>query len=408
MAVTIRRGASLTRAALSDDCGIVGGHHGRGRHRQTLDQPRRRSADDHARHPVGRRVDRFRRGVGARRPAVAHAGRGRDHRQLQDDPQRGRSSTRCRKPTSPPRRCSRTCRPGRTSSTASASRITPSRRSRASRRSDASAPRRASGARSRSCGRATPRARAGASTKRAAACAPMRRCCATGPTSSSIRGDHIYADCPIRAEQKLPNGELWRNIVTEDKSKVARDARGVSRQLQIQPARPQRARVQCRRADVRAMGRPRSHQRLVPGRVAAARGLSREEHPHSSRRAAPRLPRIHADARDAGRGGARLSQDFLRSAARRVHARHALLPAAPTPTTATRADILGADAARLAQARADAFAGDLEGDRRRPADRRGQRRRGGARRRAAARAANARSPTCSRSSSMRACATRSG
>src|SRR6266852_903188 len=35
-------------------------------------------------------------------------------------------------------------------------------------------------------------------------------------------GDHIYADCPLHAERKLPNGEVWRNIVTEDKSKVAR------------------------------------------------------------------------------------------------------------------------------------------------------------------------------------------
>jgi alkaline phosphatase D len=34
-------------------------------------------------------------------------------------------------------------------------------------------------------------------------------------------GDHIYADCPVRAEQKLPNGELWKNLVTEEKSKVA-------------------------------------------------------------------------------------------------------------------------------------------------------------------------------------------
>lgn len=34
-------------------------------------------------------------------------------------------------------------------------------------------------------------------------------------------GDHIYADCPIEAELKLPNGEVWRNIVTEDKSVVA-------------------------------------------------------------------------------------------------------------------------------------------------------------------------------------------
>jgi alkaline phosphatase D len=34
-------------------------------------------------------------------------------------------------------------------------------------------------------------------------------------------GDHIYADCPIEAELKLPDGNFWRNIVTEDKSVVA-------------------------------------------------------------------------------------------------------------------------------------------------------------------------------------------
>jgi alkaline phosphatase D len=34
-------------------------------------------------------------------------------------------------------------------------------------------------------------------------------------------GDSIYADCPIPSEQKLPNGETWRNITTEDKSAVA-------------------------------------------------------------------------------------------------------------------------------------------------------------------------------------------
>jgi alkaline phosphatase D len=34
-------------------------------------------------------------------------------------------------------------------------------------------------------------------------------------------GDHIYADCPVAAELKLPNGEIWRNIVTEEKSTVA-------------------------------------------------------------------------------------------------------------------------------------------------------------------------------------------
>lgn len=34
-------------------------------------------------------------------------------------------------------------------------------------------------------------------------------------------GDHIYADCPIERELKLPNGEVWRNLVTEEKSVVA-------------------------------------------------------------------------------------------------------------------------------------------------------------------------------------------
>ena len=34
-------------------------------------------------------------------------------------------------------------------------------------------------------------------------------------------GDHIYADCPVERELKLPNGEIWRNVVTEEKSVVA-------------------------------------------------------------------------------------------------------------------------------------------------------------------------------------------
>jgi alkaline phosphatase D len=35
-------------------------------------------------------------------------------------------------------------------------------------------------------------------------------------------GDHIYADCTVPSELKLPNGELWHNIVTEEKSTVAK------------------------------------------------------------------------------------------------------------------------------------------------------------------------------------------
>ena len=34
-------------------------------------------------------------------------------------------------------------------------------------------------------------------------------------------GDSIYADTPIASQPTLPSGEIWRNIVTEEKSKVA-------------------------------------------------------------------------------------------------------------------------------------------------------------------------------------------
>ena len=34
-------------------------------------------------------------------------------------------------------------------------------------------------------------------------------------------GDTIYADAPIAAEVKLPDGTLWKNLVTEEKSKPA-------------------------------------------------------------------------------------------------------------------------------------------------------------------------------------------
>jgi alkaline phosphatase D len=35
-------------------------------------------------------------------------------------------------------------------------------------------------------------------------------------------GDSIYADCPIEREIKLSDGGIWRNIVTEEKSEIAR------------------------------------------------------------------------------------------------------------------------------------------------------------------------------------------
>ena len=63
-------------------------------------------------------------------------------------------------------------------------------------------------------------------------------------------GDTIYADCTIPREQRMPNGETWRNLVTEEKSRVAEtlaDYRGNYKYnlLDAQPARLQRRRSRC-------------------------------------------------------------------------------------------------------------------------------------------------------------------
>ena len=108
----------------------------------------------------------------------------------------------------------------------------------------------------------------------------------------------------------MPNGEIWKNIVTEDKAEAGRDAGRVPRQLQIQSARQERARVQRRGPDLLAVGRPRGDQQLVAGRAAhprrasSARNTSRRTRLLLAARAQPRVPRIHADARHAGRSRA--------------------------------------------------------------------------------------------------------
>ena len=48
--------------------------------------------------------------------------------------------------------------------------------------------------------------------------ATMRKC---RPDFFIHCGDHIYADSPIPPQRTLPNGDIWRNIVTEEKSRIA-------------------------------------------------------------------------------------------------------------------------------------------------------------------------------------------
>ena len=142
-------------------------------------------------------------------------------------------------------------------------------------------------------------------------------------------GDTIYADGPIAAEVKLPDGEHLAEHHDRREGEGRRDARRVPRQLQIQSPRPPSARLQRRGAHAGAVGRPRGHQQLVPREVPRCRQAL-----HREGRAAPRRPggaglsRIHAHRGDAPGGGPRLPQGRLRAAARRVLHRHAQLPGA--------------------------------------------------------------------------------
>ena len=316
----------------------------------------------------------LRRGLGARRPAVAHAGRGRDHRQLQATSATRPSSTRCRRATSPPRRCSKTCRPGRTSSTASASRICRRRRSR------------------RAAGRALPH-RAGRPALGVVRLVGRHRRAGLGHRRVARRHAHLRDDAeqpagllhPLRRQHLRRLSDRAAAEAAERRAleqhrhrgevEGRRDARRVPRQLQIQSARPQSARLQRRGADLRAMGRPRGHQRLVPGDRSARRRLS-------PRRACSLL---------AARGG-RAFHEFMPTARRRWPKPAASIARSPTARCSTcscstcaaiaapnarrarrataRTPISRRGATRLAQARTDELARDLEGDRRRPADRR--------------------------------------
>ena len=76
-------------------------------------------------------------------------------------------------------------------------------------------------------------------------------------------GDTIYADVPLAAEQKLPNGETWNNLVTEEKSKPAETLAEFRGNYKYNLLDRNRARLQRRGPDVRAMGRSRGHQQLV-------------------------------------------------------------------------------------------------------------------------------------------------
>ena len=103
-------------------------------------------------------------------------------------------------------------------------------------------------------------------------------------------GDTVYADGPIYPEQKMPNGEIWKNVVTEEKAKVAEtlaEFRGNYKYNLLD------RNVLAFNAEV-PMGRSRGDQQLVARRAAHPRRAPAQEICRAERLAAggARRPRV--------------------------------------------------------------------------------------------------------------------
>ena len=159
----------------------------RARHdRDALSQPRRRPAADHPWRAIRRCRRRRRRGVGARRPALADDGRGRDHRILHQcagaAADRGAARERFHRQDA----AGKSARRAGYFLSRQIPRSVASRRFRANRWSAASAPRRPTGATSASSGAAMSPDRAGASIRTTAAWSPTPPCASTDRISCCI------------------------------------------------------------------------------------------------------------------------------------------------------------------------------------------------------------------------------
>ena len=284
------RGAHPSRAL--EDRGGIGGRHRNRRPRAALAELRAGPGADHSRRAIGRRVDRFRRGLGARRPSLAHAGRGRDHRQLPRHQERGVHRRAAG---------SRFHRQGADRGPAAGP----------GHLLSLELPGSVLGGVRRAAGRAFPHA----VERPALGLLPVvgRH---HGPRLGHRSGTRRHAQLRHHAQQsarllhplrrqylcRLPHrrGEeiARRRHLAQHRHRreieTGRNARRLSRQLQIQSARRQSARVQCRGAELCAVGQPRSDGDVVAGRAAAAKAARREEYARLCRARPPRLSRIPA------------------------------------------------------------------------------------------------------------------
>ena len=175
-------------------------------------------------------------------------------------------------------------------------------------------------------------------------------------------GDTIYADGPLRRAVTLPDGRIWRNIVTPGEDQGRRDARRVPRPVRATTCSTRT----CAAFDARGpadqpVGRPRGAQQLVPGRDPGRRPLHREERRRARRARAAGVLRVLPDRARRGRIYRQRSRTARCSTSSSSTCGPTRTRTTPTVYADPHARAARRRAARVAQARARGVHGDLEG-----------------------------------------------
>src|SRR5262249_29621747 len=137
--------------------------------------------------------------------------------------------------------------------------------------------------------------------------------------------DSIYADCTIPDQQALPNGEIWRNVVTEEKSKVAtklEDYRGNYKYNLLN------ANLRDFNAEVPIFAQWDNHEVMEdwwPGEAFDRRGYNTRSALLLAARGCRAFHEFMPLRYSPAETGAHLPENFIRSAARPVSARYAQL-----------------------------------------------------------------------------------
>ena len=185
-------------------------------------------------------------------------------------------------------------------------------------------------------------------------------------------GDTIYSDAPLLAEVKLADGTIWKNVVTEAKSKAAETLDEYRDNYKYNLTDKN---VLAMNAEIPVFAQWDDHEvtnnwwpeEPIGARRAPAQEVHREEHAHACRARRQSFPRIHADPCNARGGQPHLPQAFIWAAARRRHARHPQLSRPERrehgAELRTVRVLLRAGPGRMAQAAVEGFTGGVEGDR---------------------------------------------